>query len=73
MRVYRGLNLRKALLRQEMPVTIAFPAICALAIGRHEPVLNVLEFLRRERMGRERRIAVRPSRYSGQSLSLRSR
>ena len=32
MKVYRGLNSRKALLRQEMPVTIAFPAICALAI-----------------------------------------
>ena len=73
MRVYRGLNSRKALLRQEMPVTIAFPAICALAIGRREPVLDVPEFLGRERMGRERRIAVRSSRYSGQSLSLRSR
>ena len=73
MRVYRGLNSRKALLRQEMPVTIAFPAICALAIGRREPVLDFPHFLGRERMGRERRIAVRPSRYSGQSLSLRSR
>ena len=73
MRVYRGLNSRKALLRQEMPVTIAFPAICALAIGRREPVLDLPEFLERERMGRERRVAVRPSRYSGQSLSLRSR
>ena len=73
MRVYRRLNSRKALLRQEMPVTIAFPAICALAIGRHKPVLDVPRFLGRERMGRERRVAVRPSRYSGQSLSLRSR
>ena len=73
MQVYRGLNSRKALLRQEMPVTIAFPAICALAIGRCEPVLDVPHFLERERMGRERRVAVRPSRYSGQSLSLRSR
>ena len=73
MRVYRGLNSRKALLRQELPVTIAFPAICALAIGRREPVLDVPHFLGRERMGRERRVAVRPSRYSGQSLSLRSR
>ena len=73
MRVYRGLNARKALLRQEMPVTIAFPALCALAIGRRAPVVDVPEFLERERMGRERRIAVRPSRYSGHSLSLRSR
>ena len=73
MRVYRGLNSRKALLRQELPVTIAFPAICALAIGRCEAVLDVPHFLGRERMGRERRVAVRPSRYSGQSLSLRSR
>ena len=73
MKVYRSLNSRKALLRQEMPVTIAFPAICALAIGRSEPVLDVPNFLERERMGRERRVTVRPSRYSGQSLSLRPR
>ena len=73
MQVYRGLNSRKALLRQEMPVTIAFPAICALAIGRHKPVLDLPHFLGRERMGKKRRVAVRPSRYSGQSLSLRSR
>lgn len=73
MKVYRGLNSRKALLRQELPVTIAFPAICALAIGRCEPVLDVPHLLERERMSRERRVAVRPSRYSGQSLSLRSR
>lgn len=73
MRVYRGLNSRKALLRQEMPVTIAFPAICAVAIGRREAVLDLPHFLGRERMARERRIAVRPSRYSGQSLSIRSR
>ena len=73
MKVYRGLNSRKALLRQELPVTIAFPAICALAIGRSNPVLDVPHFLERERMSRERRLAVRPSRYSGQSLSLRSR
>ena len=73
MQVYRGLNSRKALLRQEIPVTIAFPAMCALAIGRREPVLDVPQFLGRERMGKERRVAVRPSRYSGQSLSLRSR
>ena len=73
MKVYRSLNSRKALLRQEMPVTIAFPAICALAIGRREPVLDLPHLLERERMGRERRVAVRPSRYSGQSLSLRSR
>ncbi len=73
MRVYQGLNSRKALLRREMPVTITFPAICALAIGRREAVLDVPDFLRRERMGRERRVAVRASRYSGQSLSLRSR
>ena len=72
MRVYRGLNSRKALLRHEMPVTIAFPAICALAIGRCASVLNLPHFLERERMGRERRVTVRPSRYSGQSLSLRS-
>ena len=73
MKVYRSLNSRKSLLRQEMPATIAFPALCALAIGRRQPVLDVPQFLERERMGRERRVTVRASRYSGQSLSLRLR
>ena len=72
MQVYRSLNSRKALLRQEMPVTIAYPAICALAIGRGEAVLDVPHLLGCERMAKERRVAVRSSRYSGQSLSLRS-
>ena len=72
MQVYRSLNSRKALLRQEMAVTIAYPAICALAIGRGEAVLDVPHLLGSERMAKERRVAVRSSRYSGQSLSLRS-
>ena len=71
MRVFRELHVRKSLLRRELPITIAYPAIMAFTIAREESVIDLHSALKSEQEGEERRIAFRKSRNTGGALSLR--
>jgi len=67
--VFRGLHVRKAMLRRELPITIAYPAAVALSCGRGEAVLDLPTSLLAEQRGEQRRLALRPSRHTGGALS----
>ena len=71
MKVFREFHVRKSLLRRELPITIAYPAIMAFAIAREESVFDLHSALKSEQEGEERRIAFRKSRNTGGALSLR--
>lgn len=68
--VFRSLHARKSMLRRELPITIAYPVLVALALAMQRPVKNVPAALKVEQNGDRRRIAFRQSRNTGGALSL---
>ena len=70
MAVFRSLHVRKAMLRRELPVVVAYPAAVALACATKAPVLDLPAVVAREQKG-ERRLALRQSRNTGGTLSVK--
>lgn len=72
MNVYRSLHVRKSLLRRELAITVAYPAVVALAIcGFDQAMINLPEALNKEQRGSQRRIALRNSKISGAAISIK--
>lgn len=71
MTVFRGLHVRKVMLRREMPVTVAYPAAVACACAADEPVLDLPRAIAAEQKGDRRKLASRRSRNTGAALSLK--
>ena len=71
MTVFRSLHVRKAMLRRELPVTVAYPAAVALACATETPVLDLPAVVAREQKGEVRRLAFRQSRNTGGTLSVK--
>ena len=71
MNIFRNLHVRKAMLRRELPVTVAYPAAVALACATETPVLNLPAVVVEEQKGEERRLAFRQSRNIGGTLSVK--
>ena len=71
MAVFRSLHVRKAMLRRELPVTVAYPTAIALACARKTPVLNLPALVAGEQKGEDRRLAFRQSRNTGGTLSVK--
>ena len=70
MMTFRSLHTRKSMLRREMPITVAYPVLVALAVAGQKPLKNVPAALKDEQKGDRRRIAFRQSRNTGGALSL---
>ena len=73
MSVFRGLHVRKSMLRRELPITVAYPAMIAVAVGRGEPAIDLPKALESEQKSGQRRVAVRKSKYTGYALWVRRR
>ena len=71
MTVFRSLHVRKAMLRRELPVVVAYPAAVALACATETPVIDLPAVVAREQKGEERRLAFRQSRNTGGTLSVK--
>lgn len=71
MTVFRSLHVRKAMLRRELPVLVAYPAAVALACANQAPVLDLPAVVEREQKGEARRLAFRQSRNTGGTLSVK--
>lgn len=71
MDVFRSLHVRKAMLRRELPLTIAYPAAVALACARAEPVVDLPAAISTEQKSEQRRVALRQSRNTGGALSVK--
>lgn len=71
MEVFRSLHARKAMLRRELPTTVAYPSAIALSCARGEPVLNLPTAILAEQKGEQRRVAYRQSRRTGGALSIK--
>ncbi len=69
--VFRTLHVRKAMLRREMPITVAYPAAVACACATRQPVLDLPAAIEAEQKGERRRLAFRQSRNTGGTLSLK--
>lgn len=72
MQVYRSLHARKSMLRREMAITVAYPAMIGMACGQQDEVLDLPQALDAERKGDKRRIVLRRSRNTGGALSVKS-
>ena len=71
MRIFQNYHARKLLLRRELPITIAYPAIVAFALARGEPVIDLPSALEAEQIGDKRRLAFRTSRITGGAISIK--
>jgi len=71
MQVYRSLHTRKSMLRRELAITIAYPAIVAIACAKDKDVIDVPKVIDTERKADKRRIAFRRSRNTGGALSVK--
>ena len=71
MEVFRSLHVRKAMLRRELPITVAYPAAVALACATKTPVLDLPAVVAKEQKGEERRLGFRQSRNTGGTLSVK--
>ena len=69
--VFRSLHIRKAMLRRELPITVAYPAAIAMACAEGKPVLDLPVAIAEEQKGEERRLGFRQSRHTGGTLSVR--
>ena len=70
MEVVRSHHVRKAMLRREIPIAVAYVAAVACACAMQEPVLNLPAAIAAEQRG-ERRLVFRRSRNIGGALSLK--
>ena len=71
MDTFRNLHVRKSMLRRELPITVAYPAAVALAVGQGASVIDLPAALIVEQTGEQRRISIRKSRHTGHALSVR--
>lgn len=71
MEIFRSLHVRKAMLRRELPIVVAYPAAVALACATETPVLDFPVVVAREQKGEERRLRLRQSRNTGGTLSVK--
>ena len=71
MEIFRTLHVRKAMLRREMPITAAYPAVVACACAVQEAILDLPAAIEAEQKGKERRLVFRQSRNTGGALSLK--
>ncbi len=69
--VFRGLHVRKAMLRRELPITVAYPAAVACACATDKPVLKLPAAIAEEQKGEKRRLAFRWSRNTSGALSVK--
>ncbi|PTW50588.1 hypothetical protein [Rhodovulum kholense] len=69
--VFRSLHGRKAMLRRELPITIAFPSAIAVSLARGNAVLDLPSAILAEQKGEQRRLAFRQSRHTGGALSIK--
>lgn len=69
--VFRSLHVRKAMLRRELPITIAYPSAVALSCARSDEVLDLPAAIQAEQKGGQRRVAFRQSRHTGGALSIK--
>ena len=70
-RIFRTLHVRKAMLRRELPVLVAFPALVACATATRTPILDLPAAIEAEQSSGQRRIALRRSRNTGGALTVR--
>jgi hypothetical protein len=68
--VFRSLHARKAMLRREIPITIAYVAAVSYACAVQMPILNFPVAIDEEQKGNKRRVAFRRSRNTGGALSM---
>ena len=71
MNIFQNHHVRKSLLRRELPITIAYPAIVAFALARGRPVIDLPSALVVEQTGEKRRLAFRQSRNTGGAISIK--
>lgn len=71
MDVFRSLHVRKAMLRRELPITVAYPSAIAIACARGEAALDFPAAILAEQKGEQRRVAFRQSRHTGGALSIK--
>ena len=71
MRVYRSLHTRKAMLRRELAIGVAYPTAVAIASAKGNSVLDLPAALRYEQTSEKRRITFRRSRNIGGTLRLK--
>lgn len=71
MKIFRTLHVRKAMLRREVSITVAYPAAVARACATGEPILDLPTAITTEQRGDKRRIAFRQSRNTGGALSVK--
>lgn len=69
--VYRSLHTRKAMLRRELPLTIAYPAAAALAYANGTNLIDFPAALKSEQHSDVRRVSIRRSRNTGGALSVK--
>lgn len=68
--VFRRFQVRKIMLRRELPLTTAYPAIVALSFCREQPLFDAPNSIKLEQEERNRRITLRRSRSSSGALSI---
>ena len=69
--IFQNHHVRKSLLRRELPITIAYPAIMACALARSQSVIDMPAALEAEQKGEKRRLAFRQSRNTGGAISIK--
>lgn len=69
--VFRSLHVRKAMLRRELPITIAYPSAIAVSLACGKAVLDLPSAILAEQKGEQRRLALRQSRHTGGALSIK--
>ena len=72
MQVYRSLHTRKAMLRRELAISVAYPTALAVACARGEPVIDFPRALSLEQTSKNRRITFRSSRNTGGAFNLKA-
>ena len=71
MGVYQSLHCRKAMLRRELSVTAAYPAVWAVAVARGKPAIDFPRAVASEQVAAQRRVTLRRSRNTGGALALK--
>ena len=71
MDVFRSLHGRKAMLRRELPIAVAYPAAVARACATKTPVLDLPAAVAEEQKSEKRRLAFRQSRNTGGTLRVK--
>jgi hypothetical protein len=70
MEVYRGLHVRKCMLRRELPLTVAYPVAAAVAASQNCAILDYEELIQREQKAKSPRVELRRSRRAGGAITV---